>query len=418
MTVMHKYRLILLPAVASLLLFSCTKGVVDTTFTKPETQYELIDEVQELTFRDFIDEAARGAEIDDSRKDIILAIRELGSGIIGDGRFRTYDISYPSKDFHGRDIKLSARVYVPAEAKSGDILPGAVLGNHHLIMADKYCPTNLCVIEALPVFFGYAVVVPDNIGFGISREMPQLLVNGNFNGKTGVEALSAGLNMLEDMGIVCNPGRLYNIGYSLGAHSALGALRYTSTHPESGIHFYKTFSGAGPYDPSIAFDIYSEGGCPNGLVFSIAGLASLIEESAGELNPSDVFKEPLLSTYGQLILSKNFSIFDIRKAIGTGVPSDYINDGVLSKLSDAGKKIESMSLTRRTYGGWEMAEGTELYLFGCKDDDYIPYENYESAKYFIESTFPDINLHCLSKATGGHVPGFFIFEKWVIDNWK
>lgn len=411
-------RFVILLIVTSFAAFSCSEEAVEITVPTEVAPYELFGEVKELNTRQFLDEVAKGAEFNDDQKEVILDMLSLVLNLKKEISIRTYDISYPSKDLTGQDIRLSARVYVPCSVKSGDILPGVVLGNHHYITAAKYSPTNICVIEALPVFFGYAVVVPDNMGLGISRDMPQLFANSNHNGMTGVQALSAGLKMLEDIGIGYEKNRLYNVGYSFGAQSAIGGLKYTSCHPDCGVRFYKTFAGSGSYDPLLTMDGYSSGDYPYGEAFEIVALASLIEECAGDLNPADVFKEPLLSTYRELILSKNHSIFEVRDALGTGGLSAYIHDGVLTKTSDAWRKIESISLSNRALGGWDMADGTELYLFGCKDDDYIPYTQYENAKYFIEHSFPKINLHCFSVMTGGHVHGSAVFAKWVADNWE
>jgi len=405
----------ILPVIALLSLLSCAKEEEQTVIVQP---YTIFHTPKLVSFSDFMHDISLGAPDKGSISPEILDKLLLLVGDDSDKKVWAYDISYPSTDLNGDKLLLSARVYIPIKAFEGETIEAAILANHHIITAAKYCPTEVCVVESIPAWLDYVVVVPDMIGFGASVDRNQLVSHANFNAKGSIEALKAGLALVNDLGLSCNDEKLYNVGYSQGGQTALANLRYVSLHPELEISFYKTFAGCGAYDPYLTLKEYATDSYPNSAALGVAALVSVVAQYEEYLEPSDVFKEPVLSTYEEMYLSKQYDISQINEFYGDMKFSDAITDGVLNMTSDAGMFIKQSSLNQRVYGGWEIPEGTTLYMFGSKDDDYIPYSNHEAVEYFLKDTSPDADMHFLSKATLGHVAGFFHFGLWVKENWE
>lgn len=379
--------------------------------------YTIIHTPELCTFDRFMHESIDGYVEDKSVVDTITKLIEQYGPIDKDKAVWTYDIDYPSVNEKGQNIRLSGRIYIPTNVLSGDTTTCLSMVSHHLILANSLCPTNHCIIEALPAWYGHTMIVPDHIGFGTSVNQNLYISNSNLIAKGSVECMQAALMLLNDKGVKYDEN-MYNYGYSQGAPVAMAALGYVSKHPECGIKFHKTFAGAGAYDPSLTFRKYVEGECPDASLFGAMGLVSLVSETNGELDPKEIFKEPFLSIYDTLILSKKYDVWAIRKALDTLTLADCIQDGVLYKTTSTGKKVDILSLQRRTYCGWDIPEGSTLYIFGPEDDDYIPFSNHTTATYFLESTQPESRLVCHSEKTLGHVAGMVAFFNWVMENWQ
>lgn len=386
--------------------------------TPPEPMsYTIIHEPKLCTYETFLRECGDGYGVDKAILDSLVKIIEELGPIDKDKEVWLYDIDYPSVNEKNQNIRLSGRVYIPVGALNGDTTTCVSLMSHHLILANRFCPTNKCIAEAVPAWLGHTIVAPDQIGFGNSVNQNLYISNSNFLAKGSVECMQAALMLLDDLGVEYDEN-MYNYGYSQGAPVAMASLAYVSQHPDCGISFYKTFCGAGAYDPALTFQKYANGECSEASDFGMIGMASLVSESNGELDPKDIFKEPFLSMYDTLILSKKYDILEIDEALGTLTLTDCIQDGVLYQTSTIGKKVDAMSLQRRTYCGWDIPQESMLYLYGVKDDNYIPYANYESASYFLESTQPESRLVCYSEKAINHVMGLATFAKWVMENWQ
>jgi len=396
---------------------SCSKHTQADEPADP-SDYSVLHRPVYFSFSDFLREVAQGAEVEESVSDPIISfLKKLQEQFDLQG-VRCIDYTYPSTGFDGEEIRLSARLYLPAEAFNGVPMKGVILGHHHMILKGDYAPTNNCVIEGLPAWFGYAVIVPDNIGLGVTEDLPQLYSNSNYLAKGAVGSIPAGIALIADQGLECDFDSIYNIGYSFGASTAVSSLRYVVLHPECEMSFKQTFAGAGLYDSALTLREFATGNYPDGEIFVLPFLASILCENAESLKAEDVFQEPLLSQYEELLLSKKYSIPDLADMFKDYSLRDLVTEGVLDRTSYTGRSIDHMGVLRRVYGGWTIPEDTEFYLFGVEDDNYVPHRNYTSAKYFFENTSPSENQHYESANTGGHLRGFISFTNWVMENIK
>lgn len=398
-------------------LGSCSKEPQPEPTPPEPMSYTIIHEPELCDFDRFLHECVEGYRRGGAIMDSMIRIIEQYGPIDKDKQVWLYDIEYPSVNEKNEKIKLSGRIYIPIDVLSGDTTTCLSLVSHHLILADKYCPTKKCIYEAIPAWCGHTIIVPDQIGFGSGVNQNLYISNSNFLAQGCVECMQAAILLLKDLGVEYDEN-LYNFGYSQGGAVAMANLAYTAKHPECGIKFYKTFAGAGAYDPALSFKKYLEGDCQDAQMFGAVGLVSLVSESNGELDPKEIFKEPFLSAYDTLILSKKYDVLEINEVLDTLTLKDCIQDGIIYRTTNAGKKVESLSLLRRTYCGWDIPQGSMLYVFGPEDDDFVPYANYVSASYFLENTQSDTQLVCHSEKTLGHVTGIFAFSKWVIENWQ
>lgn len=409
----ERYLLILaliMPAI------SCQKQPEPTPPEEPFT-YKLLREPHICTYKQYLNEAAEGYALDHEVLDAIIDALDSLQVIDKDKEVWAYDFEYPSTNLKGEKIYLSARAYLPTEALEGDSLPCVTLAAHHLIMVDKYRPSNNCVVEAFLAWEGQGVIIPDLIGFGSSAQEDQLLTNSNFNGKGNLEGLKAGLMLYDDLGIKYDKEKIYGYGYSQGGQVTMASVRYAALHPELGIKFHKAFAGAGSYDPHLTFKGYNTGNYPDAEIFKVAGLVSIFRELKDKIKEEDVFKEPLLSCYKELFLSKQYDIMQLRDFYDEMGLDTCIQAGVINGTTTAGQLINEESILQRVYCGWEMPEATHFYLYGVKDDDYIPYSNFTQTKYFWEETQPEADITYYDEYTFGHVYGCVTFMIWSQEEW-
>lgn len=332
----------------------------------------------------------------------------------------TFNIEYTSADINGNPVTLSARLYLPKKAiEDNKELKGIVLANHHTITRNIYCPTNdPYIAESILVWKNYAVIMPDFHGLGTNSDMPQTFVNGPVIARGNIDAYLAGLQFLKDRKISFKDN-LINFGYSQGGLAAVANLRYVAQHPELGITIDKTFSGGGPYDFETCYDYYIDAAktgsdtWEGASIFVCISLISIIESENLSINYNNVFLEPLASSYDELVLSKNYAMPKISKAVGTSNLNELITPNMFDKNSSEMKAILKKARKYNLTEDWDVPDDSELYLLHSKNDDLIPYENFTLLK---EALGKGSNIHYWDGYFGSHEDGIIEFFSMLLSN--
>ncbi len=323
----------------------------------------------------------------------------------------TYNFNYISSDVDGNPITLSAKLYIPEEAVSKDYkMKGLILSNRATLTKLGEEPTESEQFESIMAWKGYAVVMPDDCGFGVDAVHPQAFLNTQLIGKNHIDGLLAAQQIIKDMNLGCTDV-LVNSGYSQGGTFAIASQKYVCDHPESGIVFTKTLAGGGAYDFGLCYDSFITDDYPEATRFTILSIVSIIESEHLGLDYSHIFKEPILSNYQEFILSKKYDVFEIMDLIGYDTPiTEILDEGIINNSSYEANVLKQAMVAHNLTGGMVIPDETELFLFHSTSDNYVPFENFNKLKESISGQ----NIHYYFDDYGKHFNGALKFGKIIM----
>ena len=278
----------------------------------------------------------------------------------------TFPVAYWSTDPQGDSLLVSGRVYLPKQR----YLNGIMIGCHYTITSDIEAPSNMLSMESLFAMKGYAVIMPDYVGYGLSRDKLHPYLHWRSAAKTAVDLLNCMPELLEYYGY-SYPIDVVVTGYSQGGAVALGVTRMLEEVDSVWI-VRKLYAGAGPYDPAGTY-LYSmernEMGIPAAIPLIVMGLSDAYEL---EFKQEDFFVEPLLSNYEEWVLSKEYTVGDINYLMGSTVMTELMTEEALDMDSPLADMLYEVLL-------WNSNVGYDLrspaYFLHSIDDEVVPILN-------------------------------------------
>ena len=188
--------------------------------------------------------------------------QELGKDDIALG-FRKITYLYPSTDVKGDSITLSAVAFWLGYYDNGvwnDLKPENIcLMEHYTITSDAEAPSNGYALEMF-ITGNALTIMPDYIGYGITKEIPHPYLNHDVCAINSIDALTYGYALFNDESKygISPDWKLYLAGASQGAANAVAVHKYMDTNPELAEewHFASTNCSSGPYSPVVTIDKY------------------------------------------------------------------------------------------------------------------------------------------------------------------
>ena len=313
----------------------------------------------------------------------------------------TFPVAYWSKNPQGDSLLVSGRVYLP---KRRD-LNGIVIANHYTMTSDVEVPSNMLSMESVFTMKGYAVIMPDYVGYGLSRDEVHPYLHWRNAAHTAVDLLNSMPKLLEYYGY-SYPTDVVVTGYSQGGAVALGVTRMLE-ELDSVWTVRKLYAGAGPYDPAGTY-LYSmernEMGIPAAIPLIIMGLSDAYNL---KFEPEDFFLEPLLSNYEEWVLSKEYTVGEINHMMGSTIMTELMTEKALDMNNPQAYKLYEV-LLRNSNIGYDLQ--SPAYFLHSMDDEVVPLLNSKN----LQAQMPnesgktyDINHY------GSHMEASVPFMKYV-----
>lgn len=323
----------------------------------------------------------------------------------------TFPVAYWSQTPQGDSLLVSGRVYLP---KCRD-LKGIVVANHYTMTSDVEVPSNMFSMESVFVMKGYAVIMPDYVGYGLSREEVHPYLHWRSAAQTAVDLL----NCMPDLLAFYNysyPTDIVISGYSQGGAVALGVARLLEeckTIDSAGEAnrkdwaIRKLYAGAGPYDPAGTY-LYSlerdEMGIPAAIPLIVMGLNDAYDMG---LDLDDFFLEPLLSNYEAWIESKEYTVGEINQLMGSTIMSELMTENMLSLDSPQADALYQV-LSWNSNVGYNLQ--SPAYFLHSLDDEVVPLLNTINLQTQMPNNLEkrfDINHY------GSHMETSIVFMKYM-----
>lgn len=274
--------------------------------------------------------------------------------------------AYWSQKPNGDSLLVSGQVYLPKNRH----LKGIMIANHYMMTSDAEVPTNMTAMESIFILKDYAIIMPDYLGYGISRDEPHPFLHWRSAAHMAVDLLKCIPQLLDYYGYEYTKDVVIE-GYSQGGAVALGTARMIE-EMNSEWTVRKLYAGAAPYNPALAYDYcvaHDEVGFPSIIPLLVIGMNSAYNLG---IDYNDVFKEPLLSNYEEWIYSKLYSMKEIDKLMGSNRMSQLMKPEWMDRDHAMTKKIYDALLANSNVGYNLLSPA---YFIHSLDDELVPLYN-------------------------------------------
>ena len=301
--------------------------------------------------------------------------------------------TYTGHDVDKSPIRLSGKLVLPA---SGPI-KNMILVSHYTIGANYECPSETFPLEAILASKGYAVVIADYIGFGITAHRIHPYMHTESTARSVVDMALAVKPYLEHIGRTPESEEVILFGYSQGGSTTLAVMDMIQDEYFSAFPIKQVYAGGGPYDLAATFDYSMEVGV-TGIPCAIPMIVQGVNEGEQlDLDMKTFFNKRLLDNYDEWINSKRYTVKQININIGSKDLREIMTDAGRDRTQGETAILYKALLKNSTLNFIPLAP---IYLFHSRQDQTVPFINAVRAEdyfkgYDLHYDFGDYGIHSM-----------------------
>lgn len=279
--------------------------------------------------------------------------------------------TYESTDVSGNPVTVSGKIFYPKDGKVRNV----IIASHYTIGSNAECPSESYSFEGIYAAYGYAVIVADYVGFGVTADVIHPYLQANTCAGNVLDMALAAIPFLKARGLKIADESVILIGYSQGGACTLHVQRLLETSTRYGGLFKikKNYCGAGPYDVAMTYDFSIRNdrtGIPAAIPMIVQGM------SIGMPKPLDMdyfFQEPLKSNYSDWLNSKKYTVAQISNLIGKQKLSEILTPNGCDKSKPETPRFY-MELKANSIPA-DYYPDAPIFLFHSEDDQTVPFVN-------------------------------------------
>lgn len=310
-------------------------------------------------------------------------------------------IEYPSCDPWGKPVVISGVITYGDEITDSKPALGIMLLNRYTAIGRVDSPSGgfLAVHKAL-LGSGLVCVSSDHYGFGSTEDKDQAYCMGDTNAQTNLDALVAAQKLFPELGITFAPGkdsRVFNMGYSQGAQTAIAVLKIASEkYPD--IRFTHTFAGGGPYDMRqtycAMFDM-AEAKMPATIIATLLSFNTIYNLG---YSLEDMFQESVIKDIEKYILSKDYPRRKMDEIFPPQPYGNFLKEDILNLDSTMSRRLLEAMAKENLCKGWTPRKDEKIFLSSSPADDVVPSINAQLLYSFLVEEQGLSNVNWFSSA--------------------
>ena len=281
---------------------------------------------------------------------------------------------YKSVDVDDQPIWLSGKVILPAKGP----IKRYILVSHYTIASNKEAPSNIFSLEGLLVKLGYALIIPDYIGYGVTANKVHPYLVMELTARNVLDMYYAVVPFLEKAGCAPEHDDIYLMGYSQGGATTM-AVQHEIEHHDQPIKIRRVFAGGGPYDIKYTYDQFVETNWASYPCAVPIMMQGMVVGNKLNLDMSTMMASNIYENLDEWVNSKFYTTNQINALIGTKVTSDLLTATGMDRTS---KEVSELykAMTENSILTYSWTPKAPVFMFHSMDDDVVPFENAMRAK--------------------------------------
>ena len=302
---------------------------------------------------------------------------------------------YPSVDVDENPILLSGKVILPAKGP----IKRYILVSHYTIASNKEAPSNIFSLEGLLVKLGYALIIPDYIGYGATSDKVHPYLVMELTARNVLDMYDAVVPFLEKAGCAPEHDDIYLMGYSQGGATTM-AVQHAIEHHDRPIKIRRVFAGGGPYDIKYTYDQFVETNWASYPCAVPIMMQGMVVGNKLNLDMRTMMASNIYENLDKWVNSKFYTTNQINALIGTKVTSELLTPTGMDRTS---KEVSELykAMTENSILTYSWTPEAPVFMFHSMDDDVVPFENAMRAK----SKWKNANIQYSFGHYGNHQMG-------------
>lgn len=300
---------------------------------------------------------------------------------------------YESTDENGNPITLSGKVILPANGK----IKRCVLVSHYTITSNIEAPSNCFSLEGILVGLGYALIIPDYIGYGVTADRIHPYLVMDVTARNVLDMYQAVIPFLKAANCAPEYDDIYLMGYSQGGATTMG-VQYMIEHNNMDIKIRRVFAGGGPYDVKATYDRYVETDVTTYPLAVPIMMQGMVVGNKLDLDMSELMAPRIYANLDEWINSKRYATAQINNQIGTYVTHELLTPKGMDRTSEEVSELYK-AMVKNSILSYSWKPKAPVFLLHSINDETVPYENAMLAK----SKWQGANIQYHLGYFGGHV---------------
>jgi pimeloyl-ACP methyl ester carboxylesterase len=281
---------------------------------------------------------------------------------------------YESIDVDGNPIQLSGKVMLPADGK----IKRCILVSHYTIGSNLEAPSNTFPLEGVLVKLGYALIVPDYIGYGVTVDKVHPYLVMDLTARNVLDMYKAVIPFLEKAGCVPQYDDIYLMGYSQGGATTM-AVQHLIEHHNEDVKIRRVFAGGGPYDVKATYDRFVETDVASYPCAVPIMMQGMIVGNKLNLDMSELMAPYLYESLDDWVNSKSYTTKQLNELIGSYVTHELLTSKGMDRTSEE-VSILYKAMTNNSILSYSWIPEAPVFIMHSIDDETVPYDNAVRAK--------------------------------------
>ena len=300
---------------------------------------------------------------------------------------------YESVDTDGAPITLSGKVVLPADGK----IKRCILVSHYTIASNAEAPSNTFPLEGLLVKLGYAIIVPDYIGYGVTADKVHPYLVMDVTARNVLDMYQAVIPFLEKAGCTPEYDDIYLMGYSQGGATTM-AVQHLIEHHDEDVKIRRVFAGGGPYDVKATYDRFVETDTASYPCAVPIMMQGMVVGNKLNLDMKSMMAPFVYENLDEWVNSKRYTTSQINDMIGSNVTHELLTPTGMDRTS---LEVSEMykAMTNNSILSYSWTPQAPVYIMHSINDETVPYDNAVRAK----NKWKGANIQYNFGYYGGHV---------------
>ena len=308
--------------------------------------------------------------------------------------------TYSSVDTEGNPITLSGKVILPADGT----FKRYILVSHYTIAPNEEAPSQTFSLEGILVNLGYALIIPDYLGYGVTAHMVHPYLVLETTATNVLDMYFQVLPFMQKAGLAPEHDDIYLMGYSQGGAVTMGVQHMIETRYADRIKIRRVFAGGGPYDVKATYDNFIEtyyASYPCAVPLMTQGV---VNGNHLKLDLAKILQPRIYENLDEWINSKKYTTGQLNELIDTHVTDELMTPIGMDRTSYEISELYK-ALTLNSILSYSWTPKAPIFIFHSIDDDIVPYVNATLAK----SKWQYGNIQYNFGHYGNHIAGMLRF---------
>lgn len=301
--------------------------------------------------------------------------------------------TYRSIDVDGDSVWLSGKLMLPKDKP----IKRLILVSHYTIGSNLEAPSNTFSLEGILVRDGYALIIPDYIGYGVTADRIHPYLMMNLTAHNVLDMYRAVVPYLEHIDRLPEHHDIYLMGYSQGGATTMAVERLIETeHPD--IRIRRVFAGGGPYDVKATYDRFVETGVAGYPVAVPLVIQGMVTGMKLDVDLHEVMRPHIADHLDEWINSKHYTTSQINSMLGTHRTAELLSE---QSMNRTGREVAELykAMATNSIINYNWGPRAPVYIMHSIDDETVPYDNAARAR----DKWSQANIKFNFGHYGGHV---------------